>query len=178
MFRPDTIYAKIAYDAILMYVKTGQKIKKEESEIPPALKLKLACFVSIYENKQKLRGCIGSAEPVHDHLYNEIIENAIAAATSDPRFKPLAEEELNDITITVDVLSVPKKVEDMAQLKPHKHGIIIEDDTGKKGLLLPNLDGVDSTEKQIEIVKKKAGIDKNKSIEDLNIQFFTTTRYK
>lgn len=178
MFRPDTIYAKIAYDAILMYVKTGQKIKKEESKIPPALKLKLACFVSIYENKEKLRGCVGTAEPVQDNLYNEIIENAISAATGDPRFKPLTETELSKISVTVDVLSLPKKVEDIAELKPHKHGIIIEDDTGKKSLLLPNLDGIDSTEKQIEIAKKKAGIEKNKSIDDLNIQFFTTTRYK
>jgi len=178
MFEADTIYAKIAYEAILVYLKSGKKISKDENDIPPALKLKLACFVSIHEQDGELRGCIGTSKPKKDNLYQEIIDNAIAAATEDPRFSALKEEELNNITISVDVLSPPKDVEDINLLKPHKHGVIVSDDEGSEALLLPNLDGIDSTEKQLELAKKKAGINPEISNDKLSIKYFTTTRYK
>jgi|SRR6056297_2499417 len=177
MFEANTIYAKIAYEAILVYLKSGEKLTKKEDEIPPALKLKLACFVSIHEQDEKLRGCIGTSKPKTQNLFQEIIDNAIAAATEDPRFPALKEEELNNIKVSVDVLSSPKDVEDINLLKPHKHGIIVSDNEGREALLLPNLDGIDSTEKQIAMAKKKAGINPKLPDNELNIQFFTTTRY-
>jgi hypothetical protein len=178
MFEADTIYAKIAYEAILVYLKSGTKITKDENEIPPALKLKLACFVSIHEQNGELRGCIGTSKPKKEHLYQEIIDNATAAASEDPRFSPLKEEELNNITVSVDVLSSPKPVEDINLLKPHKHGVIVNDNEGREALLLPNLDGIDSTEKQLELAKKKAGINPEISNSELSLKYFTTTRYK
>ena len=178
MFEADTIYAKIAYEAILVYLKSGEKLSKNEDEIPPALKLNLACFVSIHEQDEKLRGCIGTSKPKNKHLFEEIIDNAIASATKDPRFPALKEEELNNIKVSVDVLSPPKDVEDINLLKPQKHGIIVSDSEGRKALLLPKLDGIDSTEKQLEVAKEKAGIDPETPNNELTIQYFTTTTYK
>ena len=178
MFEANTIYAKIAYEAILVFLKSGTTLNKKEEDIPPALKLKLACFVSVYGKDDTLRGCIGTAKPVKENLFQEIIENAIAAVSRDPRFEPVKEEELNNITVTVDVLSQPKMVENTELLKPHKHGIIVRDNEGREALLLPNLDGIDSVEKQITLAKKKAGIHPKLSNDELEIQYFTSTRYK
>ena len=177
MFEPNTVYAKIAYDAILLYLKTGKKLFKQESEIPPALKLKLPCYVSLYSGSQ-LKGCIGHPIPVQEHLYNEIIENAVAAAFEDKTAGTLKEEELNNISITVDVLSEPKPVNDVAQLKPHKHGIVVEDEKGHKAILLPNANGSDSIEQMLEKAKKQAGISPQTPTEKLQVYSFTTTRYQ
>lgn len=177
MFEPRTIYAKIAYDAVLLYMKTGKKIFKEESEVPLALKLKLPCFVSIYSNGN-LRGTQGSVEPEHNCLYNEIIENAVAAVDEANKTEPLKEEELNNITLGVDVLSNPKPVENKSLLKPEKHGIILKDEAGNKSFVFPNEDGIDTTEKQMELAREKAGIDKKIPNDKLNVLNFTITRYQ
>lgn len=177
MFEPRTIYAKIAFDTILLYMKTGKKILKEKSEIPPALKLKLPCFVSIYSNG-KIRGNKGSVDPKHDCLYNEIIENAITAVDEANNTEPLKEEELNNITLTVDVLSNPKPVENKSLLKPEKHGIVVEDEAGNKSFVLPNVEGIDTVEQQMEVARGKAGIDKNIPESKLKILNFTITRYQ
>ena len=177
MFEPNTVYAKIAYDAILLYLKTEKKLFKEESEIPPALKLKLACYVSLYSGNQ-LKGRVGNTSPTHQHLYNEIIENAVAAAFDEQRSDTLKEEELNNISIVVDVLSEPKKVEDVGQLKPQKHGVIVEDDEGRRGLLLPNVNGSRSTETILEEARKQGGIKPETPLDQLHIYSFTTTSYQ
>jgi len=177
MFEPSTVYAKIAYDAILLYLKTEKKLFKEESEIPPALKLNLPCYVSLYSGNQ-LKGCIGHSTPVHSNLYNEIIENAVAAAFEDQTRGILKEEELNNISISVDVMSEPKPVSDVSQLKPHKHGLIIEDNQGKRALLLPNANGSDSIENLLNRARKQAGIDPDTPLDQLQVYSFTTTRYQ
>ena len=177
MFEPNTVYAKIAYDAILLYLKTGKKLFKEESEISQALKLKLACYVSLYSGNQ-LKGCVGNTKPTHPNLYNEIIENAVSAAFEDQRGGTLKEEELNNISIVVDVLSEPKPVSDPAEIKPHKHGVIIEDDQGKRGLLLPNANGSDSLEALMQKARKQAGVNPDTKLEQLKIYSFTTTSYQ
>lgn len=177
MFEPNTVYAKIAYDAILLYLKTGKKLFKEESEIPPALKLKLPCYVSLYSGNQ-LKGFIGHPWPVHQHLYNEIIENAVAAAFEDNTSGRLKEEELNNISITVDVLSEPKPANDVTQLKPHKHGVFVEDAQGHKAILLPSANGSDSIEQMLDKAKRQAGISPETPTEQLHVYSFTTTRYQ
>ena len=176
MFEPRTVYAKIAYDAILLYLKTGKKILKEESEIPPAMKLRLPCYVSVYCGDE-LRGKQGSPEPRHDNLYNEIIENAIAAAMEDPQTGKLKEEELNTISLVVDVLSQPKPLEDKSLLKPDKHGIIVEDESDSSAVVFPNKDGMVSIDEQIKVARKQAGVGESVPEENLRLRHFTTTSY-
>jgi len=177
MFEPNTVYAKVAYDAILLYLKTGKKLFKTESEIPPALKLNLPCYVSLYSGDQ-LKGCIGRSNPAQLHLYNEIIENAVAAAFEDPTGGILKEEELNNISIYVDVLSEPKPVSDVSQLKPHKHGVIVEDNQGKGSLLLPGTHENHTIDQLLDRARKQAGIDPDTPLDQLQVYSFTTTRYQ
>lgn len=177
MFEPKTIYAKVAYDAVLLYMKTGKKMLKDKSEIPTALQLKLPCFVSIYSN-ESLRANKGTVEPIHDCLYNEIIENAVSAVDEANKTNPLKEEELDNITLAVDVLSYPKKVENKSLLKPEKHGIIVKDEEGNNSFVLPNTDGVETVDKQVKVAREKAGIDENLPQDKLQLLHFTITRYQ
>ncbi|MPM89310.1 hypothetical protein SDC9_136419 [bioreactor metagenome] len=105
----------------------------------------------------RLRGCIGTIEPVHNCLAEEILHNAVSAGTCDPRFPRVSERELPELQYTVDVLTNPEKVETTAALDVRRYGLILET-PNKRGLLLPDLDGVDTVEEQIAIVKSKAGI--------------------
>ena len=114
------------------------------------------CFVSI-KNASGLRGCIGTIYPSRNNLIEEIIDNAIKAATGDPRFERIEEEELEGLIISVDVLMAPERVVDMGHLDPRRYGVIVTAGL-KKGLLLPDLEGVDTVEEQIRIAKSKADI--------------------
>lgn len=177
MFEPKTIYAKIAFDAVLLYMKTGKKMLKDKSDIPAALQLKLPCFVSIYSG-ESLRASKGTVEAIHDCLYNEIIENAVSAVDAATKTDPLKEEELDNITLAVDVLSNPREVENRSLLKPEKHGIIVKDEEGNSSFVLPNMDGIETVDQQIKTAKDKAGIDENLSQEKLHLLNFTVTRYQ
>ena len=177
MFEPNSVYAKIAYDTILLYVKTNHKLEKRESEIPDALKLKLGCNVSIYDSDEKLRARYGTPYPKQNYLFHEIIENAIIAAKGGSNAEPLAEKELNNISIHVDVFSKPKQIENQQYLKPHKHGIIIESEKGDPVMIFPNQDGIENPEQMITKARKKAGVE-DKDENEINIQYFTTTTYK
>jgi len=106
----------------------------------------------------ELRGCIGTIEPVKDTLAQEIIANAISAATHDPRFPPVRDEELSNLRYSVDVL-LPSEPAVMQELDPLIYGVIVEDESGsRRGLLLPDIPGVESAEEQVEIAARKAGI--------------------
>ena len=117
-----------------------------------------ACFVSLKTHDGQLRGCIGTIEPAKDTLAEEIIANAINAATRDPRFSPVSAEELSQLRYSVDVLSAPEPAT-LEDLDPAVYGVIVEDESGShRGLLLPDLEGVDTVAKQVEIAARKAGI--------------------
>lgn len=125
------------------------------SEIPAQ---RAACFVSIKTLRGDLRGCIGTTEPTSNTLAEELIANAVSAATRDPRFPPVQKAELANLIYSVDVLSEPEPAA-MKDLDPRVYGVIVEGkDCGRRGLLLPNLEGVDTAEKQVEIAARKAGI--------------------
>jgi len=111
--------------------------------------------------------------PVRDSVCSEIIENAISAATADPRFSPVTVDELDDLNISVDILSIPEEVNDIDQLDPRKYGVIVSSGF-KKGLLLPDLEGVDTAEYQIKIAKQKAGIFPG---EEIKLLRFEVKRY-
>jgi len=139
------------------FVTTGTIITPPE-QISDLLTARAGCFVCIKTRAGDLRGCIGTFEPAKDSLAEEIIANAIHAASRDPRFPPLREDELPGLKFSVDVLSAPEscRAED---LDPHVYGVIVEDQNGShRGLLLPNLDGIDTPARQIEIASRKAGI--------------------
>jgi len=113
-------------------------------------------FVSIKKHGQ-LRGCIGTFEPTQSNVAQEVINNAISSATRDPRFPPVAPAELADLSYSVDVLTKPEPVDSPAQLDPKEYGVIVECGR-RRGLLLPNLEGVDTVDYQIDICRQKAGI--------------------
>jgi AmmeMemoRadiSam system protein A len=129
--------------------------------------------VSIHEHG-KLRGCIGTISPVRDCLAQEIIDNAVSASTRDPRFSPIRADELKWLEISVDVLGDPEPVSSPDELDVKRYGVIVTKGR-KRGLLLPDLDGVDTVEEQISIAKSKAGIaDWDKKVE---LQRFEVVRH-
>ena len=116
------------------------------------------CFVSLKTLDGELRGCIGTIEPSRDTLAQEIVANAISAATNDPRFEPVGADELANLRYSVDVLFPPEKAT-MADLDPAVFGVIVEDESGlRRGLLLPDIAGIEDAAQQVEIAARKAGI--------------------
>ncbi len=162
----------LAKKSIEEYIKNGKIIEPPE-ELIPEIKGQAGVFVSL-KKKGQLRGCIGTFMPSYDSVAKEIIMNAIAAATRDPRFPSVRESELNEITYSVDILSAPEKVNHLNELDPKKYGIIVISGM-KKGLLLPDLEGVNTIEEQINIAKMKAGIDYG---DPVDIYRFEVRRYK
>ena len=141
----------------------------------PLWTMERACFVSIKTLKGSLRGCIGTIFPVQPSLGLEIISNAIAASTRDPRFLPMKAPELDNVTISVDVLSLPEPVLDSSALDPAVWGVIVSRGM-LRGVLLPDLEGVDTVEQQLDIAAQKAGIRKIDST--VTLERFRVDRYK
>ena len=176
MFIPKTNYAKIAYDAILFFISTGLVKKTDPMKISADLKLNRACVVSIFDNNDKLRGRFGGILPREKFLFNEIVENAVSAASKDKNNEPIKSDELNQIKVCVEILSIPNRIEDFNELKPKKHGLFIEDSTGKTGFIMPNSKGIKTIDDQIKKVKEIAGItEKDNSV--LEILYFKSTLY-
>jgi len=165
-------FVKLARETIEEYALTG-KIKEIKEPLSPEMKKRAGVFVSIKKNGQ-LRGCIGTVEPAEENLAREIIRNAISAANYDPRFEPVEPEELADLEISVDVLGQAEEVKNRNELDPVKYGVIVEKGY-QRGLLLPNLEGVNSVEEQLDIARRKAGIPTGV---DYKIYRFEVKRYK
>lgn len=145
---------KLAREAVESYVREGKTAKPRE--LTPEMRERAGVFVSLHRHGQ-LRGCIGTFEPAKDNVAEEIIANAISSSTGDPRFPPVTVSELDDMEYSVDILTKPEPVTDISQLDHKEYGVIVESDW-RKGLLLPDLEGVDSVEEQIAICRLKAGI--------------------
>ena len=149
-------FVSFARKCVEHYVNTGLPLEFP-SDLPEALtSARAGVFVSLKKNGQ-LRGCIGTIEPVSENIGREIWRNAISACSQDPRFRPVRPEELDEIVYSVDVLTPAKPVTPGVILNPKVDGIIVKNGN-RRGLLLPDLDGVDTTEQQIQIAKQKAGI--------------------
>jgi AmmeMemoRadiSam system protein A len=129
-------------------------------------------FVSIKKHGQ-LRGCIGTTEPTQKNVVVEIQQNAISASTKDPRFDPVAEEELPDLVYSVDVLKPAEPIVGLAELEPERYGVIVSHGY-RRGLLLPNLEGIETAEEQVAIAKQKAGISEQEPVE---LERFEVIRY-
>jgi len=176
MYTTKSIYTKIALNAIKELLETGTTEKIEKQKVPKELLIKAACFVTLKTDTNTLRGCIGTLNPVYKNLYTEIIKNAVASAVRDYRFTPLTINELNKIRLSVEVLYPPEKIDDITLLNPKIYGAIISDKTGKKGVLLPDIKGVETINEQIKIIKHKAGILQT-SDEGLTFYRFKTEKY-
>lgn len=140
----------LARAAIETYVRQRKHLKPP-AELSPELRERAGAFVSLHMSDGGLRGCIGTIEPVRENLAAEIIENAISAATSDPRFPPLQSSELGALDISVDVLTAPEPIDSIREQDPKVHGLIVQSlrDHRKRGLLLPDLETIDTAEKQL-----------------------------
>ncbi|MCR5789654.1 MAG: AmmeMemoRadiSam system protein A [Lachnospiraceae bacterium] len=145
----------LAKETVDAYVKTGKKPGDSPVQ-SPLFKDRAGAFVSIHEFGM-LRGCIGTISAVYPNLKEEIRENAVSASTADPRFSPITEDELDDLDINVDVLSPAEPIDSMEKLDVKRYGVIVENGY-RRGLLLPDLEGVDTVSEQVSIARRKAGI--------------------
>jgi AmmeMemoRadiSam system protein A/AmmeMemoRadiSam system protein B len=157
-FRPGggDAYVRFAQDNIRHFVKTGKTIPLPGDLPEEMLSKRAGVFVSI-KKYGNLRGCIGTIAPATDSIAHEILENSVSAAARDPRFNPIAPHELDSLTVSVDVLNAPEPIDSPGLLDVKRYGVIVTSG-GRRGLLLPNLDGVDTVEEQISIAMQKAGI--------------------
>ncbi|MEP6742057.1 MAG: AmmeMemoRadiSam system protein A [bacterium] len=147
----------LARRAVETYVLTGKQIPAPHNAAE-ILDARAACFVSIKTRAGDLRGCIGTIEPVKETLGEELVANALSAATRDPRFAPVSESDLPNLKYSVDILAAPESAT-FAELDPKVYGVIVEDESGLfRGLLLPDIAGVDTAEQQVNIAARKAGI--------------------
>ncbi|MDD5121846.1 MAG: AmmeMemoRadiSam system protein B [Dehalococcoidales bacterium] len=162
----------LAKGAVETFVKQRQVIKPP-AELTPEMAEKAGVFVSLHKGRE-LRGCIGTFAPAKKNVAEEIIANAINAAMEDPRFSPVSVQELADLDYSVDVLTEPEPVDDESELDPVRYGVIVEAGL-RRGLLLPDLEGVNTVEKQIEICRMKAGIG---SHEPLTLYRFEVKRFR
>lgn len=162
---------ELAKKAVEEYVRNRRIISPPETLIPEMME-RAGVFVSIKKHGH-LRGCIGTFMPSCKNVAEEIIRNAICAATEDPRFPPVQEEELGELSYSVDILSQPEKVRDVKELDPKRYGVIVASG-GRRGLLLPDLEGVDTVEEQLRIARLKAGIFEG---ERIDIFRFEVRRY-
>jgi AmmeMemoRadiSam system protein A len=129
-------------------------------------------FVSLKKHGQ-LRGCIGTTEPTAANIVAEVEQNAISAASRDPRFEPVTENELPDLVYSVDVLKPAERIRGMDELDPRRYGVIVTKGR-RRGLLLPNLEGIDTVTEQVAIAKRKAGIAADEAVE---LERFEVVRY-
>jgi AmmeMemoRadiSam system protein A len=170
----ETSLPELARHAVETLVSEGRVLEVPSTSRDSLLSQRAACFVSIKTDEGDLRGCIGTVEPVRTTLAEELIHNAISAATRDPRFLPVEISELPRLRYSVDVLSPPEPAR-FEELDPKTYGLIVEDKSGRRrGLLLPDLEGVESAEQQLQITARKAGIPPGA---DVKLYRFRVRRY-
>ena len=165
-------YVRLAYQAVDYYVLHRRYLPIPEDIDEELINGRAGTFVSIHK-EGLLRGCIGTIAPARDNIAQEIIANAVSACSRDPRFSPVSEDELKDLEISVDVLGETEDVSSPEELDVKRYGVIVSCGE-RRGLLLPDLDGIDTVEEQIDIARKKGGIGKD---EDYTLQRFEVIRH-
>ena len=155
-------HARLAKEAIEAYVRELRTIEVPAGTSDELRSQRAGAFVCLKKDGE-LRGCIGTIEPTCGCLAEEIVANAISAATRDARFLPVEPDELADLECSVDVLTPSEPIADAGELDPKVYGVIVESG-GRRGLLLPDLDGVDTVDEQVDIARRKAFIQTNEPI--------------
>jgi len=163
---------KLAKDTVEKYILDGKSPEVPETAAPE-MQERAGVFVSI-KKKGELRGCIGTFQPTTKNIVSEVIQNAVSASTQDPRFTPVDSTELDELEYSVDILSEPERVSGSEELDPRRYGVIVKSGN-LRGLLLPDLEGVNTVEEQIRIASMKAGI---LSGEDVELYRFEVKRYR
>ena len=179
--RGSSPYVRLARATIVKYVKTNKKLRFPielpeglADDLPQeAVKERAGTFVSVHKNGM-LRGCIGTILPVRDSIAEEIISNAISAVSRDPRFDRVREDELDLLEINVDILGKPESIKGPEELDVKRYGVIVSCGS-RRGLLLPDLEGVDTVEDQIDIAMRKGGISHS---DDYRLERFEVVRYR
>ena len=177
----EDIYIRVARYSLEEYVRHNKHLRGVD-DLPPALKRELpetllrekaGAFVSLHKDG-RLRGCIGTISPARANLLAEILHNAVSAAAEDPRFDPVRESELSRLSVSVDVLGQPEPIHSTDQLDVRRYGVIVSHGF-RRGLLLPDLDGVDTPAQQVDIALQKAGINKD---EPYRMERFEVVRHE
>ncbi len=161
--RCEDAYTRLARMALEHYVETGDILCEPQGLPDEMMRERAGVFVSIHKHG-KLRGCIGTITPVCKNIAKEIIQNAVSAGNKDPRFQRVKKEELGMLEYSVDVLQKPEPVDSLSELDVKEYGVIVSKGR-QRGLLLPDLKGVDTAEEQVAIAKQKAGISGDDSVE-------------
>ncbi|MFQ5894901.1 MAG: AmmeMemoRadiSam system protein A [Nitrospinota bacterium] len=169
---PPHPLVELARRAIEHYLRSGEALPPPEP-LPPEMARRAGAFVSLKKGGD-LRGCVGTAEPREANVAAEVIRNAIAAASRDPRFPPLALGELAEVSVSVDVVAPLESVLDSGELDPKRYGVLVRWG-GLQGVLLPDLPAVRTVEEQLAIVRKKAGIPEGEPCEVFR---FTVERFR
>ena len=166
-------YVQLARKTVETYVRTGKKLRVPEGLPEEMYSRRAGVFVSLKE-EGRLRGCIGTIAPVRGSIAEEIIENGMSAAAKDPRFHAVEPEELDRLEYSVDVLGETEKIDSPEKLDVKRYGVVVSRGY-RRGLLLPDLEGVDTVEEQIEIARRKAGIPED--AEDIRLERFEVVRH-
>ncbi len=145
----------LAIRSVRHHIEKGRPLPCPDP-LPEGMETQAGTFVSIKKNRL-LRGCIGTIQPKYANLAEEVIRNAIKAASEDPRFPPIEKKELDQLTISVDVLTAPEKIIDTSSLDVKRYGLIVRH-KGRQGLLLPDLENIISVDQQLKVCLKKGGI--------------------
>ena len=165
---------ELARLAIEKFVLAGETLEPP-LDVQGTLAERAGVFVTLRTSDGQLRGCIGTIEPAHSTVAEEVIQNAISAATRDSRFPPVARHELAGLSYGVDVLARTEPARGPEDLDATRYGVIIESrDGSRRGLLLPRIEGIDSVEDQWQAVHLKAGIAPGPPV---RVERFTVTRF-
>ena len=167
---PYVALARLSMDT---YVSKGHLATLPDDLPKEMLQTRAGAFVSLHIDGN-LRGCIGTIGPTQPNLAEEILHNAVSAAVNDPRFPPVLAKELPAIEVKVDVLGQPEPIEDESFLDPKVYGVIVSSGH-RRGLLLPDLEGVDTVRQQVDIARQKAGIPPHTP---LQLERFKVTRHE
>lgn len=169
----EDAWVRLARLSLETYVRTGSRLKRLPDWLPGEMTNQAAgAFVSLHSGG-RLRGCIGTIAPTEENVAREIVQNAVSAGARDPRFPPVRPDELEELEYSVDVLSKPEPVDSPKELDPKRYGVIVSSGR-RRGLLLPDLDGVDTVEQQLDIARKKGGI---RADEPCKIERFKVVRH-
>ena len=171
--RNEDAYVRLARATVESWVKERKRPALPEDLPAEMLKRRAGVFVSLHRDGN-LRGCIGTIQATRKNIAEEIVENGISAATRDPRFSPVRPEELEGLEISVDVLGKPEKIDSRDELDVKRYGVIVTKGF-RRGLLLPNLDGVDTVDQQLSIALRKAGLSEREK--DFEMERFEVVRH-
>lgn len=168
-------YIELAKQSVRHYLENDEVLAVPEDLPKEIISRKSGVFVTLMK-EGNLRGCIGTFLPTKKNIAEEIIHNAVAAAFEDPRFSPVSKEELDGLCYEVSLLETPRPINSLSELDPKKFGILVKATDGRSGLLLPDLEGIDSPIKQIHIASRKGGI--NPNVDQVVIYRFEVEKHK